>query len=73
MISAIFTALLFRRVWAMVLIFAWAVTIGLTRVALAVHYPSDVLAGALIGGMVSLATLYLEVLPRCDRLQNDKI
>jgi undecaprenyl-diphosphatase len=73
MISAIFTALLFKRVWAVVLIFAWAVTMGLTRVALAVHYPSDVLAGALIGGIVSLATLYLGVLPRCDRFQNDKV
>jgi undecaprenyl-diphosphatase len=36
------------------LVFAFAVLIAISRVALGVHYPSDVAAGALIGTLVGL-------------------
>ncbi len=38
-----------RRTWATVVVVALVVLIGLTRVALGVHYPSDVLGGWLLG------------------------
>jgi membrane-associated phospholipid phosphatase len=57
--SAIFCAVLFRRraLGAVALVFA--VAIALTRVVLAKHYPSDVLAGAAIAGITSLLLLWL--------------
>ena len=52
---AIATALLLRnRVWgAVVLVFAAILSVG--RVAMGIHYPSDVLAGAALGSLAALA------------------
>jgi undecaprenyl-diphosphatase len=33
--------------------FTWAIIIGYTRIALGVHYPSDVLVGAIIGALIA--------------------
>jgi membrane-associated phospholipid phosphatase len=62
--NVMFAALLFRGILAKVLLFAWAAAMGLMRIALSKHYPSDVLAGTLIGGSVSLATLWVSMLPK---------
>ena len=40
-------------------VFAAAVCAGLARIYLLVHYPSDVVAGAIIGILVSLCVIYI--------------
>jgi undecaprenyl-diphosphatase len=51
---AIATALMLRnRAWGAVVL-AFAVVLGVGRVAMGVHYPSDVLAGAALGALVAL-------------------
>ena len=63
---AIAVALLLRfRVWGLVTL-AFAIVLAVGRVALGIHYPSDVLAGAALGTLVAL-TLYL---PRVRALLN---
>lgn len=42
-----------------VLAYVWASLIGLSRVLLGVHYPGDILAGALLGISISLTSINL--------------
>lgn len=66
--SAIFAALLFRRTWATWVFVLWAIALGMTRLAVAKHYPSD----ALVGAATALLSCYIVVrywlLPRLERL-----
>ncbi len=67
--AAFFVAVLLtahRRGWWWSFLLAGAVALG--RVAVGVHYPTDVLAGALVGTMFGLTTMWLEdVLTRRGR------
>jgi undecaprenyl-diphosphatase len=55
--AAVYLALLFPRGAAAFL--ALAALVGLSRIALGVHYPSDVIAGAVIGGAFSIAAFQI--------------
>ena len=44
-------ACLFRRRRVAVIAFSWALIVAWSRMALGVHYPSDVLAGMILGGL----------------------
>lgn len=55
-----------RRLGVVALLFALALGIGLSRIALGVHFPSDVAAGALVGVVVGTlgGRLYVRGLPK---------
>jgi undecaprenyl-diphosphatase len=59
----------YHRRTGLVLLFA-AVVLSVARVALGVHYPSDILAGALLGTLSALALTWL-VVPRIPALARD--
>jgi membrane-associated phospholipid phosphatase len=65
--SMIFVALLAHRVWVTGFVLAWAIAVGWSRVALAKHFPSDVIGGAAIGVVAALGVLHLWVAPRWER------
>lgn len=47
---AIFLICLFRKRWLSIFIVLWAFTNSYTRLYLGLHYPGDLVAGAIIGG-----------------------
>lgn len=49
---AVFSALLFRSRGYLAFIVPWACLIAYTRIYLGVHYPGDILGGALLGGLI---------------------
>lgn len=65
--SALFAALLFRNPWVVGVCLVCAGALALSRLALAKHYPSDALAGAVIAVAASLVVLHYWLLPRLER------
>ncbi len=62
--GAVLLCLLLPRPWMRGYALGYAALIGFTRVLLAKHWPSDVLAGAAIGTAAALATVRLWLYPR---------
>lgn len=51
---AVFFVLLVRRRWFTVSILIWAAIVSYSRVYLGVHYPGDIIGGALVGSLSAL-------------------
>jgi len=49
---ALVSLLLIRKKWYSVSILIWAAAIGYSRIYLGVHYPADVICGALLGAFI---------------------
>lgn len=58
---AMFTALLFKNIWYSCMIFMWAILNSYSRIYLGMHFPLDILFGALSGVLIAwiFYTLYL--------------
>ena len=52
------TALWYGPVWAGAILLIWGLLVGLARIALGVHYLSDVVAGFFVGLLSALAFIY---------------
>jgi undecaprenyl-diphosphatase len=63
-------ALSFRRKWIGVPAFLWAMLVGYSRMALGVHFPSDVLGGCLLGILLGFGVNFLFSL-RTERKHRD--
>ena len=59
---ATFSTLLFRSRGYAIFIYPWACLIAYTRIYLGVHYPGDVLGGALLGILVGIGVFKLLIL-----------
>lgn len=64
MVGALFALLLFRRSWLALPWILLALAVTFTRMALAKHYPSDVLGGVVVAGLATLAAWRWWVRPR---------
>jgi undecaprenyl-diphosphatase len=62
---ALFFSLLFRKRWVTVGIVLWATLVSYSRIYLGVHYPGDVIGGAILGGC--LAVLLFKLYPFLER------
>ncbi len=60
---AVFFFLLMKpmKSWAVVLLFSWITLIAYSRIYLGVHYPGDVMAGALFGILAAIIVHWLFV------------
>ncbi len=56
---AAFTSLLFRKRWFTWFIFIWAAVVSYSRIYLGVHYPLDIIGGALLGMILGYLVFWL--------------
>jgi undecaprenyl-diphosphatase len=56
---AVFLSFLFNHRWATIGLLVWAAIVSYSRIYLGVHYPADVLGGALVGCGLGIALWFL--------------
>lgn len=59
---AILSLLIFKKRWYSLVILAWASLVSYSRIYLGVHYPGDILGGALLGIVTGYVLYYLYLL-----------
>jgi len=60
--AAAFVSMFFARRWITIAMFSWAALVSYSRIYLGVHYPFDVLGGAILGYLIGVMMFYLEQL-----------
>jgi len=58
---AVFTSMLFKTKYYNYFIFSWAILVSYSRIYLGVHYPYDIIGGALVGGLIGWSVFKLYV------------
>jgi undecaprenyl-diphosphatase len=58
--TALFVTLFFKKRWVGITIFLWAIILSYSRIYLGVHYPFDILGGAIVGIFSGLLVFYAE-------------
>jgi len=56
---AVFFSMIFRNTSTTVILFLWAIMASYSRIYLGMHYPGDILAGALAGTLIALTFYYV--------------
>ncbi len=56
---AFLSLLILKLRWYSIMVIAWAVIVSYSRIYLGVHYPGDILGGALLGMLTGYALYYL--------------
>lgn len=56
---AVFMSLVFRKRWFVISILSWATVVSYSRIYLGVHYPGDILCGAIWGCLMAWLVFYL--------------
>ena len=69
---AVFLIMMFYQKWKQILPLAlfWAVSISFAQIYVGVHYPLDILAGAILGGMIGYAMSIILMISKAFRLWN---
>lgn len=56
--AAVVISIMFRNAWLQSLLFVWALLVAYSRLALGVHYPTDVLGSVMLGTTAALMANY---------------